>query len=212
VLSGYYHISKRKSDDVRWERVEHIKLKLATRAYTVATEEVAAKVIEYMLNLGRAYRRKTSRPGEKTSSQSTDAAGSGTIQNGKDISGLNVRQIATDKTTVDKAVRTGTSDGFMVTGWRCLKEAKWRVRVWAVGSPKDWIGYTVAAGIFEFSTVDQTHKAAALNVIGEWETEIFGVHDRHWQVFNRSAGKESTSAERFPRQPLRWPVRPDWPE
>jgi hypothetical protein len=38
VLSNYYQISKSASDDVRWERVEHIKLKL---------------LIEYMLNLGR---------------------------------------------------------------------------------------------------------------------------------------------------------------
>jgi anti-sigma28 factor (negative regulator of flagellin synthesis) len=53
VLSNYYQISKSASDDVRWERVEHIKLMLTSGAYPVTTEEVAAKLIEYMLNLGR---------------------------------------------------------------------------------------------------------------------------------------------------------------
>jgi anti-sigma28 factor (negative regulator of flagellin synthesis) len=49
VLRNYYQISKSASDDVRWERVEHIKLKLTSGAYPVTAEEVAAKLIEYML-------------------------------------------------------------------------------------------------------------------------------------------------------------------
>ena len=53
----------------------------------------------------------------------------------------------------------------MVTGWQCLKEAKSQVKVWTVGSRKDWMGYTVAAGIFEFEAVDQAHPAAVLNVM-----------------------------------------------
>jgi anti-sigma28 factor (negative regulator of flagellin synthesis) len=54
MLSNYYQVSKSASDDVRRERVEHIKLMLTSGAYLVTTEEVAAKLIEYMLNLGRA--------------------------------------------------------------------------------------------------------------------------------------------------------------
>jgi anti-sigma28 factor (negative regulator of flagellin synthesis) len=54
MLSNYYQVSKSASDDVRRERVEHIKLMLTSGAYPVTTEEVAAKLIEYMLNLGRA--------------------------------------------------------------------------------------------------------------------------------------------------------------
>jgi anti-sigma28 factor (negative regulator of flagellin synthesis) len=53
MLSNYYQVSKTASDDVRRERVEHIKLMLTSGAYPVTTEEVAAKLIEYMLNLGR---------------------------------------------------------------------------------------------------------------------------------------------------------------
>lgn len=81
MSSSYHEFSENAADDVRWERVEHSKLKLTSGAYSVAAEEVAAKLIEYMLDLGRAnYRRKTRRPGKKTRMQSTDVASSRSSQ------------------------------------------------------------------------------------------------------------------------------------
>jgi hypothetical protein len=70
-----------------------------------------------------------------------------------------------------KVTRRGTLGGYEVTGWRYPEETSWHVKVWPVGRPRSWIGYTVAAGIFELRIVAQAHKEAVLQVIGEWETE-----------------------------------------
>jgi hypothetical protein len=59
--------------------------------------------------------------------------------------------------------------GYEVTGWRYLEETTWHVNVWPVGRPRSWIGYTVAAGIFELKIVAQADREAVLQVIGEWE-------------------------------------------
>ena len=53
IVSSYYWISKSASDDVRWERVEQIRLMLSSKGYPVAPEQVAARLIEHMLNLSR---------------------------------------------------------------------------------------------------------------------------------------------------------------
>jgi hypothetical protein len=70
-----------------------------------------------------------------------------------------------------KVVRRGTSGGYEMTGWRYPEETSWHVKVWPVGRLRSWIGYTVAAGIFEFKIVAQAHREAVLQVIGEWESE-----------------------------------------
>jgi hypothetical protein len=70
-----------------------------------------------------------------------------------------------------KVNRRGTLGGYEVTGWRYANDASWHVKVWPVGRPRSWIGYTVAAGVFELRIVAQAHKEAVLQVIGEWETE-----------------------------------------
>ena len=67
MSSGYHQISENASEDVEVERVERIKLKLTSTTYTVVAEAVAAKMIEYMLNLGRDnHPRKKSRKGKET--------------------------------------------------------------------------------------------------------------------------------------------------
>jgi hypothetical protein len=70
-----------------------------------------------------------------------------------------------------KVTRRSTLGGYEVTGWRYPEETSWHVKVWPVGRPRSWIGYTVAAGVFELRIVAQAHKEAVLHVIGEWETE-----------------------------------------
>jgi hypothetical protein len=70
-----------------------------------------------------------------------------------------------------KVNRRGTLGGYEVTGWRYAMMPSWHLKVWPVGCPRNWIGYTVAAGIFELRIVAQAHKEAVLQVIGEWETE-----------------------------------------
>jgi hypothetical protein len=59
--------------------------------------------------------------------------------------------------------------GYEVTGWRKLGDASWHVKVWPVGRPNGWIGYTVTAGIFELTMVAQAHREAVLQVIEGWE-------------------------------------------
>jgi anti-sigma28 factor (negative regulator of flagellin synthesis) len=54
VLDIYYSILKREPDDVRWEKVDHVRLILANGTYPVALEQVATKVIEHMFESGRA--------------------------------------------------------------------------------------------------------------------------------------------------------------
>jgi hypothetical protein len=75
------------------------------------------------------------------------------------------------RTVKDRLIRTGTFGGYEVTGWRYTNDASWHVKVWRVGHPHEWIGYTMTAGVFELATGDQTHKEAALRVIGEWDAE-----------------------------------------
>jgi hypothetical protein len=70
-----------------------------------------------------------------------------------------------------KVTRRGIVGGYEVSGWRYVEDASWHVKVWPVGRPSGWIGYTVAAGIFELKMVAQAHKDAVMHVIREWETE-----------------------------------------
>jgi hypothetical protein len=70
-----------------------------------------------------------------------------------------------------KVIRRGSLGGYELTGWRYLEETSWNVKVWPVGRPRSWIGYTVTAGIMELKIVAQAHRDAVLQVIGEWETE-----------------------------------------
>jgi hypothetical protein len=71
VLDIYYSILKSESDDVRWEKVKHIRLILANGTYPVSPEQVATKVIEQMLESGRAnHHWKRSRSSGKTNDNS----------------------------------------------------------------------------------------------------------------------------------------------
>ena len=50
-------ISKSRPDDVRWDKVEHVKRILIGETYPVSPRQIAAKVIEHMLEHGRANQR-----------------------------------------------------------------------------------------------------------------------------------------------------------
>ena len=43
------------------------------------------------------------------------------------------------------------------------------------GSPRDWIEYTVTAGIFKPKIPAETHKINILHLIDEWEANPSGV-------------------------------------
>ena len=66
----------------------------------------------------------------------------------------------------------GTFDGYELAGWRDPDHASWHVKAWLAGSPRDWIGYTVTAGLFEVKANHPGHKQAILRAIGEWETGV----------------------------------------
>jgi hypothetical protein len=71
VLDTYRSILMSTPDDVRWEKVEQIKLVLTNGTYPVPLERVAEKLVEHMLNLDGAYHpRKRGRSGSKTNDNS----------------------------------------------------------------------------------------------------------------------------------------------
>jgi hypothetical protein len=71
VLDINRWISMNTLDDVRWEKVERIKLVLTGGTYPVPPERVAEKLVEHMLKLEDAnHRRKRGRSGGKTKDNS----------------------------------------------------------------------------------------------------------------------------------------------
>jgi hypothetical protein len=75
------------------------------------------------------------------------------------------------RTATNRLIRSATFGGYELTGWRYASDASWHVKVWLAGHPHEWLGYSITAGVFELKTGDQTHKEAALHVIGEWDAE-----------------------------------------
>jgi anti-sigma28 factor (negative regulator of flagellin synthesis) len=71
VLDIYYSILKSEPNDVRWEKVDHVRLMLANGTYPVTLEQVATKIIDQMLESGRAnHHWKRSRSSGKTNDDS----------------------------------------------------------------------------------------------------------------------------------------------
>jgi hypothetical protein len=64
VLTSDSRISKRAPNDVRWEKVEQIKPNVTGGTYPVSPEQVAAKLIEHMLDRGRAKRQRKRKSAE----------------------------------------------------------------------------------------------------------------------------------------------------
>lgn len=171
MLDICYLISKAAPHDVRWEKVERIKRSLTGGTYPVPPKQVAAKLIEQMLELGRANRRwKRSRSGKSNDSSGVSEAT--LAANATNDMKANGRRRARQRGIRSKVTRRSTLGGYEVTGWRYVEDATWHVKVWPVGRPSDWIGYRVAAGIFELKMVTQAHKEAVLHVIGDWEAEL----------------------------------------
>jgi hypothetical protein len=50
-------ISKSRPDDVRWDKVEHVKGILTGETHPVSPRQIAAKLIDHMLEHGRANQR-----------------------------------------------------------------------------------------------------------------------------------------------------------
>jgi hypothetical protein len=84
------------------------------------------------------------------------------------------RKLAEQTAIRGKVTCRGTFGCYEVIGWRYHEDAVWHVRVWPVGRPSEWIGYTVSAGIFELNMVSPAHKEAVLHLIGEWERGVAG--------------------------------------
>ena len=166
-------ISMNTLDDVRWEKVEQIKQILINGTYPAPPERVAEKLVEHMLTLEDAnHRRKRGRSVSNTKDNSgigdaMSAARQSETGDGK----VNKQRQARIETMKGKVTRAGKSRGYMVTGWRYLEDDSWHVKVWQLGHPSSWIGYTVTAGRFEVKVVAQGHKEAVLQLIGEWEAE-----------------------------------------
>jgi Anti-sigma-28 factor, FlgM len=57
VLDICNWIAKSRPDDVRWDKVEHVKRILTGETYPVSPKQIAAKLIEHMLEHGRANQR-----------------------------------------------------------------------------------------------------------------------------------------------------------
>jgi hypothetical protein len=164
-----YWISKTGPHDVRWEKVERIRRILAAGTYSVPPKQVAATLLERMLERERAnHRWERSRSGRTNVgygvSEATLAGNSET-----NVSKPNARNPRRQTSITGKTTCHGIFGGYEVTGWRYIENATWHVKVWPVGRPSSWIGYRVAVGIFELKIVAQAHKEAVLHVISERE-------------------------------------------
>jgi hypothetical protein len=157
-------------DDVQWEKVERIKRILAAGTYSVPPKRVAARLLERMLESRRAnHRWKRGKSGKANGSSGvSDAALIGKSET-NDLK-PNALKRARQTSITDKVTCGGIFGGYEMTGWRYIEDATWHVKVWPVSRPSGWIGYTVAAGIFELKMVAQAHNEAVLHVIGEWAT------------------------------------------
>jgi hypothetical protein len=71
-----------------------------------------------------------------------------------------------------KVERRGTFGGYEVAGWRHSDHPSWKVKVWLAGCPRDWFGYTVTAGMFEFKMSAHAQGEAVLHAIGAWEADL----------------------------------------
>jgi hypothetical protein len=167
-------------DDVRWEKVERVKLALTSGTYPIPTKRVGEKLVEHMLNLDDAYhRRKRGRSGRKTNDDSgIGDAKSAARQNDTGDRKANKRRQARVHTMKSKVTRAGKLHGYMVTGWRYLEDNSWHVKVSQRGYARGWIGYTVTAGRFELKVVAPGHKEAVLQLINEWEAELGSPSDQ----------------------------------
>jgi Anti-sigma-28 factor, FlgM len=67
-------ISKSRPDDVRWDKVEHVKQILAGETYPVSPKQIAAKLIEHMLEHGRANQRRKHTGSSSETEDSSDVA------------------------------------------------------------------------------------------------------------------------------------------
>jgi hypothetical protein len=203
VLDINRWISMSTLEDVRWEKVERIKLVLTSRTYPIPPERVAEKLVEHMLNLdGVTHRRKRGRSGRKTNGNSGigDATSAATQSDTGDRK-VNRRKQARDGSMQSKVTRAGALRGYVVTGWRYLERNSWHVKVWQLGHQSGWIGYTVTAGRFELKAVAQGHKEAVLQLINEWEAELGNLSDSAWQVTGPGARRADPLAA-----PLHWPT------
>jgi len=177
-------ISMSTLDDVRWEKVEQIRMALTGGTKPVPPERVAGKLVEHMLTLDNAnHRRERGRPSGKTNDNSgigdaARAARQSETNDGKETK----RRQAGSETMKSKVTRAGKLHGYMVTGWRYLEDSSWHVKVWQLGHPSGWIGYTVTDGRFEVKVLAQGYKEAVLQLIGEWEAELGNLPEQAWQV------------------------------
>jgi anti-sigma28 factor (negative regulator of flagellin synthesis) len=196
VLDINRWISMSTLDDVRWEKVERIKLVLRSGIYPVPPERVAEKLVEHMLKLDDAnHRGKSGRSGSNTNDNSgIGDATSATRQSDAGDRKVNKRRQARVETMKSKVTRAGKLRGYMVTGWRYLEDNSWHVKVWQLGHPGGWVGYTVTAGRFELKVVAQGYKEAVLQLISEWEAELGNLSDHAWQVRGTASCRARPSA------------------
>jgi hypothetical protein len=196
VLDINRWISMSTLDDVRWEKVERIKLVLSSGTYPIPPERVAEKLVEHMLKLDDAnHRGKSGRSGSKTNDNlGIGDATSAARQSDAGDRKVNKRRQVRVETKKSKVTRAGKLRGYMVTGWRYLEDNSWHVKVWQLGHPSGWVGYTVTAGRFELKVVAQGYKEAVLQLISEWEAELGNLSDHAWQVRGTASCRARPSA------------------
>jgi hypothetical protein len=68
-----------------------------------------------------------------------------------------------------KIKRYGTFGDYEVSGWRYADDVSWHVKVWPVGSPRDWQGHIMTSGRWEPNKINEGQRSALSNVIAKWE-------------------------------------------
>jgi hypothetical protein len=69
--------------------------------------------------------------------------------------------------------RTGSFEGYSVSGWRYIDLAIWHVTVWSVSDDLPGKPYVILAGEFYPGSVSPAERFAALRLIALWETAGF---------------------------------------
>jgi anti-sigma28 factor (negative regulator of flagellin synthesis) len=128
VLDIHRWILKSGQRDVRWEKVESIKRILTAGMYSVPPKQVAARLLERMLEHDRAnHRWKRSRSGTTNVSSGINEAllaGNSETAGSKPNARNRVRQTG----ITGKVTCRGTLGGQEVTGWRYVEDATRHVK------------------------------------------------------------------------------------
>jgi len=119
VADIYCFIPKRELDDVRWEKVEQVRRTLTGETYPVSPEQIAARIIEQMVESGSAtpHWSRSKSCGKTIDSSGVGAPRIASQARESDVK-RGVRKLTRKTASRDKETCRGTWDDYEVSAWR----------------------------------------------------------------------------------------------